>query len=129
MLGHIKLFNGKYLINQINFTEENTLFQNIILLSCLNADKIYMKQMLEKYGRGNGVDINDLLLILEMFANYQSFPYFLKELKFNNIYFHRNCNYNLNNNSIFNKLSEIISKEKIKEDRNNEIKKNAFLSY
>ena len=65
-----------------------------------------------------------LLNILELFYNYESFPYFLKDIK--SIQYPKNISYNLSNNSLFNNIFKIISKANIKDENNNEIIKKCY---
>ena len=128
ILGHIKLYHYRYYVDQIYFKNEQILYQNEYLLKKFKSDKIYMKYAIEKYRPENNINLNDILKIMEICTKYECIPLFLKDININNILNQNsyNISFNLENNSMFNKLGDIISKVKSKDDEKNENQKKCY---
>ena len=125
LLGNIKLYNSlnNSLANQIYFTSENLLIENRKTLLYYKADMKYLKPFLEKYKPTNinNIDIKQIIFTLKIFSEITCVPLFLKDLYFFRINFYDYKN--IEDNSLFINLNDILIKTVIKEDKNNEIKR------
>ena len=130
ILDHIKLFRYNKPANQINFNNQSILYYNLQLLDIFNAETLYTKCAIQKYIPDSYITLNELLLIMKYYADYECIPLFLKNININNIlnqnsyYIHFDL---INNNYMFNKLGDLIIDKKFKCDSRNEDKKICYL--
>ena len=85
-----------------------------------------LNPFLEKYkpSNNNNIFISDIIFALKIFSDNKCIPLFLKDLYFKKIYFPSYLNSKFEDNSMFINLNNILLESKIKDDKNNEAKRN-----
>ena len=85
-----------------------------------------LNPFLEKYkpSSNNNIYISDIISALKIFSDNKCTPLFLKDLYFKKIYFPSYLNSKFEDNSMFINLNNILLQSKIKDDKNNEVKRN-----
>ena len=85
-----------------------------------------LNPFLEKYkpSNNNNIYISDIIFALKIFSDNKCIPLFLKDLYFKKIYFPSYLNSKFEDNSMFINLNNILLESKIKDDKNNEAKRN-----
>ena len=85
-----------------------------------------LNPFLEKYkpSSNNNIYISDIIFALKIFSDNKCTPLFLKDLYFKKIYFPSYLNSKFEDNSMFINLNNILLESKIKDDKNNEVKRN-----
>ena len=128
LLGHIKLYYSltNSIASQLNINNDNLLFLNRNLLLYFKADMKLLNPFLEKYkpSNNNNIFISDIISALKIFSENKCTPLFLKDLYFKKIYFPSYLNLKLEDNSMFINLNNILLQSKIKDDKNNEARRN-----
>ena len=128
-LGHITLYYYTKIADQMYFTNVDILYRNIFLIKLYKAEQIYMKFALKSYKPDKNLDLKYLLSIMKLFADNEYPPLFLKDININNVKSqnYNNIDFNLEDNSIFIKLGNLIVNVQAKDNAKIENKKNCYL--
>ena len=109
LLGYLQLYSKKSYVNQIIYKENALLVENQKLLNYFGADKKFLIPFLERYKLSkNSIKSEELLYLLNIFSEYNCKPFFIKELKWDDIEFNNKSD-NIIDYPITNIIRKIIS--------------------